>query len=163
MKEIERKFLVNKLPKDLESYKRIEMEQGYLNSSGGPTLRIRKENEEYILCYKSKIESEKCTANVCKEVELPLTEISYNHLKQKIDGKMVVKTRHLIPLDDKLTAELDIFEGYLEGLKMVEVEFKEEKMADQFNPPEWFGKDVSSDYRFRNSYLSGISELSEIL
>ena len=46
-----------------------------------------------------------------KEYNLPLTKESYEHLKEKIDGRLIEKTRYLIPLDNGLTAELDIFEG----------------------------------------------------
>ena len=57
----------------------------------------------------------------------------------------------------------DVFEGYLDGLIMVEVEFESEEDAVKFNPPEWFDKDVTFDYHYRNSYLSEISNISEIL
>ena len=48
--EIERKFLVKKLPDDLSKYNCIEMEQGYLNTD--PVVRVRRENDEYVLTYK---------------------------------------------------------------------------------------------------------------
>ena len=48
--EIERKFLVKKLPDNLESYPKKEILQGYLNTS--PAIRVRSENEEYFLTYK---------------------------------------------------------------------------------------------------------------
>lgn len=163
MKEIEKKFLIKRLPEGLENCEKVRIEQGYLNTSDGPTLRIRRQMQEYILCYKSKMKSEENVAIVCKEEELPLTKEAYNHLKDKIDGSMITKTRYLIPLKDELTAELDIFDGYLEGLRMVEVEFENEEMATRFTPPNWFGKDVTFDPRFRNSYLSSILDVSEIL
>ncbi len=56
-----------------------------------------------------------------------------------------------------------MFHGYLEGLEFVEVEFQSEEQANGFNPPEWFGEDVTFDKRYRNSYLSSISDMSEIL
>lgn len=43
--EIERKFKVLELPKDLESYEKEEIEQGYLCIK--PTVRIRKSNDNY--------------------------------------------------------------------------------------------------------------------
>ena len=39
---------------------------------------------------------------------------------------------------------------------LVEVEFSSIDEANSFNPPEWFGKDVTHDGRFHNSYLSQI-------
>ena len=57
---------------------------------------------------------------------------------------------------------MDIFKEHLEGLKMVEVEFDNEDQALNFVPPEWFGKDVSDDHRFRNVNLASIDSLEEL-
>ena len=163
MNEIEKKFLVKYLPKNLQDYKKVRIEQGYLNTVATPTLRIRKKDEAYILCYKFKQKTELKVASVSKEVELPLTEESYHHLKTKIDGRMIEKDRYLIPLENGLVAELDIFDGYLKGLMEVEVEFQSEEEASKFEAPDWFGKDVSLDGRYKNAYLCSISNLAEIL
>ena len=61
----------------------------------------------------------------------------------------------MIPLDtENLKAELDIFEGRHEGLRIVEVEFENEEQANRFAPPAWFGEDVTFDGRYHNSHLS---------
>ena len=67
---------------------------------------------------------------------------------------MVCKTRYKIPLGDRLIAELDIFHAEHDGLRLVEVEFPDTATADAFVPPHWFGPDVSTDPRYRNSYLA---------
>lgn len=155
--EIERKFLVKELPGNLEEYKCKIIEQGYL--SRNPTIRIRKSNDDYILTYKSRFgieQDEKRTAKVENEVEVPLDEKSYLHLKEKIDNHMIAKKRYLIPLNNELTAELDIFQEQLEGLMLVEVEFAEEESANSFCPPAWFGEDVSLDSHYTNGYLSTV-------
>ncbi|SES84448.1 CYTH domain-containing protein [[Clostridium] polysaccharolyticum] len=155
--EIERKFLVKQLPDQLEQYQCKIIEQGYL--SHNPTLRIRKSNENYLLTYKSKFgigQDENRTAKVENEVEVPLNEESFLHLKAKTDNHMIVKKRYLIPLEEGLTAELDIFKEQLEGLRLVEVEFASEEAANRFVPPVWFGKDVSLDRRYTNGYLSTV-------
>lgn len=158
--EIERKFLVNCLPGGLETYKSVDIEQGYLNRH--PTVRIRRWNNEYILTYKSKQNSDKEGEAAIEnmEVELPLTEKSYAHLMEKIDNYPVSKTRYLIPLEDGHTVELDVFKGRLEGLVFAEVEFKDVEDAKAFVRPEWLGDDVSFDKRFRNTYLSAIEKYS---
>ncbi len=161
--EIERKYLVTLLPENLSGYKKKNIEQGYLCHN--PTIRIRNSNEDYILTYKSKLGLEPVGENgpsVNNEVELPLTKEAYLNLKNKTDGNMVYKTRYLIPLRDNLTAELDIFEGLLQGLVIVEVEFPDLETADTFRPPTWFGKDLSGDKRFTNYHLSKLSGLSEL-
>ena len=85
-KEIEKKFLINTLPSNLEQYEQKEIEQGYLCIS--PIVRIRKSNEDYILTYKSKFgiasdAEHALDAKVNNEVELPLTKEGYEHLKEK--------------------------------------------------------------------------------
>ena len=148
--EIERKFLVNKLPESLNQYPHIEIEQGYLCTS--PTVRIRKAGDVFWLTIKEKTVTES-TAIHNREEEFRLSEDKYNRLKSKCDGRMVIKTRYMIPVG-RLTAELDIFHGHHEGLRIVEVEFPSTIEADTFVPPDWFGTDVSSDTRFTNSYLA---------
>ena len=75
------------------------------------------------------------------------------HLKEKIDGRLIEKTRYLISLTDKLTAELDVFHGDLAPLTLVEVEFESVEEANAFTAPEWFGEDVTNDGRYHNSNM----------
>lgn len=163
MKEIEKKYLLKNLPENLEQYEKVRIEQGYLNTVATPTLRIRKQNQEYILCYKLRQKTALNVASMAEEVELPLSQEAYEHLKTKIDGKMIEKDRYLIPLENGLVAELDIFGGFLKGLQNVEVEFESEEDASKFEAPEWFGKDVSLDGRYKNASLCTILDVSEIL
>ena len=161
--EIEKKFLVKQLPVNLLRYEKKVIEQGYLCAD--PIVRIRKSNEEYILTYKSVQginEHLKQLAKVCNEVELPLTKESYEHLRNKVDGYLVCKTRYLIPLENGRTAELDIFHKQLEGLVIVEVEFPDEEAIYDFVAPEWFGEEVSQDHRYSNSNLARINNLKNL-
>lgn len=160
MMEIERKFRVKYLPDQLEQYEKKVIEQGYLCK--GPVIRIRKSNNRYILTYKNKTGIIQEGAIQSQEIEVDLTEESFLHLKEKVDGNMIEKTRYLIPLSDGLTAELDVFSGKLTGLVFVEVEFKSKEEAENFQLPEWFLEDVSFDKRFRNSYLSTINDFKEL-
>lgn len=144
--EIERKYLIHTLPDHLEQYPKRELEQGYLCTA--PVVRIRKDNERYELTYKSK------GLMVREEHNLPLTEEAYTHLKTKIDGRLISKTRYLIPLGEALTVELDVFHGDLAPLLLAEVEFPDEESANQFTPPDWFGEDVTFSSKYHNSNLS---------
>lgn len=154
--EIEKKYRIKQLPEGLEEYSCLSMEQGYLCTQ--PVVRIRKMNEQYILTYKSKtpLEESRYNTKISNEVELPLTESSYFHLRGKIDGKLIQKKRYLIPLENGLKVELDVFGGHLQGLVFAEVEFESVEQAMDFIPPNWFGEEVSMDERFNNSYLSQV-------
>lgn len=161
--EIERKYAIGDLPGELSQYDYKKIEQGYLCHN--PILRIRKSNDMYYVTYKSKFglkKKEEGSPIINHEVELPLTEEAYASLKEKIDGNMVYKTRYLIPLQDNLIAELDVFEDILAGLIFVEVEFPDESAANEFTPPHWFGKELSSDRRFSNYKLSKLSGYEEL-
>ena len=144
--EIERKYLLRQLPEHLETYPSHRIEQGYLCTA--PVVRIRRQDEEYWLTYKSK------GLMVREEYNLPLTREAYLHLRPKTDGILICKTRYLIPLGGGLTAELDVFHDDYEGLFLVEVEFPSEEAAEAFLPPEWFGEDVTFSSAYHNSTLS---------
>ncbi len=146
--EIERKYLIHTLPENLENYPHRIIEQGYLSTE--PVVRIRRDNDEYILTYKSK------GLMVREEYNLPLTKDSYMHLREKIDGRLIIKKRYLIPLSNELTIELDIFGGDLAPLMLAEVEFPDETSANSFTPPKWFGEDVTFSGEYHNSRLSRI-------
>ncbi len=149
--EIERKYLVASLPEGYEGFPHAEIEQGYLCTS--PTVRVRRYGERYILTVKERC-STASTAIHNREEEFVLSCEAYRKLRSKCEGRMVVKTRYRIPLDEGLTAELDIFHDAHEGLMLVEVEFPDTRSADRFVPPAWFGMDVSRDPRYRNSCLA---------
>lgn len=144
--EIERKYLVKEIPSNLDQYESKKIAQGYLCTE--PVIRIRRSNNDYYMTYKGD------GLMVREEYNLPLTEEAYTHLRSKIDGLLIAKTRYLIPLNDKLTAELDIFEEDLKGLVIVEVEFDSVEEANAFSAPDWFGEDVTNSGKYHNSYLS---------
>jgi RimJ/RimL family protein N-acetyltransferase/CYTH domain-containing protein len=152
--EIEKKYLIKEMP-NLSEFRSHEIEQAYLNRN--PVLRIRKRDEDYIFTYKSSKKSDK-RLQVSTEIEEELTKEAYLHLREKADGFPITKTRYIIPLKDGLKGELDVFHGRLEGLIFIEVEFKSVEDAGNFTPPEWFGKDVTEDKRYRNGYLSTLEK-----
>ena len=106
--EIERKFLVKKLPEDLKQYECRQLEQGYLCIE--PVVRIRRSDDTYTLTYKGK------GLLVREEYNLPLTKEAYEHLKPKADGILITKKRYKIPYQSYMI-ELDIFEGELAPLR----------------------------------------------
>lgn len=158
--EIERKYLVARLPEGLSECSGVEIEQCYLCTS--PTMRIRRMGDVFVLTVKEHIPVGS-TAIHNREEEFVMPRESYELLKAKCEGYNIVKTRYRIPLQDGLVAELDIFHGHHEGLRIVEVEFPDTATADRFAPPSWFGDDVSLDPRYRNSYLSRHQEFNSLV
>ena len=150
--EIERKFLIDpaKIPFSLESFDVRIIEQGYLCT--GPVVRIRRDNEKYELTYKSGGLMKR------REENLPLSKSAYEHLREKVDGRLIQKKRYMIPLEHTevpgLVIELDVFEGNLAPLILAEVEFPNEESAFSIEAPKWFGEDVTFCGKYHNSYLS---------
>ena len=147
--EIERKFLISKenLPSNLDSYPHHKLEQGYLSTS--PVVRIRKEDDNYYLTYKSK------GLMVREEYNLPLSREGYEHLRPKADGNIISKKRYLIPITDTaLKVELDIFDAPFAPLMIAEVEFPDVETANAFTPLDWFQEDVTNNPEYHNSNLS---------
>lgn len=168
--EIERKFLVRSLPDGWATCQHSEIEQGYLCSK--PTVRVRRVGSRYVLTVKSRQTDTATTAIVNREEEFDMSRESYLALREKCDGSLLVKTRYRIDLRRSeldgmysgLVAELDIFHGRYEGLHVVEVEFPSTDAANAFVPPSWFGIEVSSDPRYRNSFMALHSpDLSDLI
>ncbi len=164
--EIERKYLVPVLPEGFEGYPCTEIEQGYLCTK--PTVRVRRMGDRYILTVKENLTPvvprdarAAVPAITNREEEFDLSPAAYQSLKSKCEGRLVQKTRYRIPLPAtgankgaELCAELDIFHGHHEGLRLVEVEFPDADSANAFVPPAWFGTEVTADPRYRNSHMA---------
>ena len=142
--EIERKFLVKKLPDNLQRYKKQQISQAYVSTS--PVVRIRRLDNKYYLTCKGKGEM------VREEWEIEISKIEYHNLSKKIEGRAINKIRYLIPLENH-TAELDVYSDNLVNLQTVEVEFPSEEDAMNFTKPDWFGEDVTYDNEYKNSSL----------
>lgn len=144
--EIERKFLIKNIPDNLNSFNKREIEQAYLCSN--PVVRIRRDNDDYYLTYKSK-------GHIAREeYNLPLTKDAYEHLLGKADGIIISKNRYELPEKDGLTIELDEFLGEYKGLWLAEVEFESLEQAESYIPPDWFSDDVSMDKRYKNNQMA---------
>ena len=143
--EIERKFLIKSLPNNIKKYPHDILSQAYISTE--PVIRVRQKNDDYILTLKS--------AGLLsrEEVEMPLSKDSFAHLLSKKDGITIKKNRYKIP-DGLYIIELDIFEEDYKGFCMAEVEFPDIEQANSYQPPIWFGPEVTMDSRFHNSSLS---------
>ena len=144
--EIERKFLISKLPDNLNDYPCRIIEQGYLSTA--PVVRVRKDNDEYYLTYKGG------GMMAREEYNLPLTKDSYEHLIKKADGNVITKKRYEIPDGTGKTIELDIFEGVFAGTVLAEVEFDSIEEANSYTAPDWFIEDVTNNKEYHNSNMS---------
>ncbi|NPA68313.1 MAG: CYTH domain-containing protein [Chlorobi bacterium] len=145
-REIERKFLV--LNKDFlqNSEKSEKIIQGYLSRDPERTVRVRIKDDKGFLTVKGKSEGIsrfEYEIEIKKEDALQLINICL--------PEIIHKTRYYVPYGNHVF-ETDVFEGKNEGLILCETELKSED--EDFEKPEWLGKEVSNDKRYYNSYLS---------
>ena len=147
-REIERKFLVRKLPDKVEDFPHAQIEQGYLAlAADGVQVRLRKAGESLSLTYKRNQEDAR------EEREITLTPEQFAILWPATAERRLSKTRYDIPLSH-LVIEIDVYHGRHEGLIVAEVEFADKAEARAFQPPDWLGDDVSHDPRYSNQLLA---------
>ncbi|TDT14454.1 CYTH domain-containing protein [Ilumatobacter fluminis] len=145
MIEIERRFLVERVPDDLPTPVRIE--QAYLVTEP-VSVRVRRKNSARILTIKAG------SGLARTEIERELTDEEFDALWQQPTELRIEKRRHELDLGNGHTAELDLFDGDLAGRVIVEVEFPDTDAAARFDPPDWFGTEVTDDSRYTNAALA---------
>jgi adenylate cyclase len=147
--EIERKFLVERLPEDLGRHPGDRIEQGYLalDAGSGTEVRLRRRAGQLTLTVKG------AGGMARVEAELEPDEGQFEALWPLTEGRRVEKTRHVIPAGE-LRIELDVYEGALDGLVVAEVEFPSADAGASFDPPGWFGPEVTDDARYKNRALA---------
>ena len=146
--EIERKFLAKELPPEIDRYPHSEIIQGYLMiTENDIEVRVRKRGGRCSHTVKSG------TGLIRKEAEKEITEAEFLDYWPDTEGKRIEKVRYDIELEDHLI-ELDIYSGKLAGLVVAEVEFDSEEESSHFEPPDWFGEEVTHDERYKNKNLA---------
>ena len=88
-----------------------------------------------------------------EESDFYITKEEYEHTVVKGLDNTIYKKRYQFDVDG-LTYAVDIFEGNLEGLAYLEIEFESEELANSFETPDWIIKDVTNDRRFKNQELA---------
>jgi CYTH domain-containing protein len=145
--EIERKFLLTELPADVAGSPATRLRQGYLSIGEHDEVRIRDAGGGFTLTAKSGAGMQR------EESETALTAPQFEALWPSTEGRRIEKCRHILAEGD-LVYEVDVFEGALEGLVLAEVEFHTLQAARAFEPPRWFGAEVTYDIGYSNASLA---------
>ncbi len=145
--EIERKFLIAASASELPAGPWTQLRQGYLASGPDGEVRLRDAGGALTLTVKSG------AGLVREEREIELTAPQFEALWPLTEGRRIEKRRAVMAAGD-LRYELDVFEGALAGLALAEVEFPSTEAARAFQPPAWFGAEVTEDVRYSNAALA---------
>lgn len=145
--ELERKYLLEDPPEDLYRSPSVTIEQVYVIVTDSEELRVRKKGSDFLLTLK------KGSGSARQEIEIGISEEQYELFAEQAVGDVIHKNRLEYPLGG-LTAEIDIYEGRLEGLAVAEVEFPSAESMKVFSAPDWLGEEVSSIEEFKNKNLA---------
>lgn len=146
--EIERKFLVNSNDFKKEASKSYSIKQGFLNSHEERTVRVRLKNDKGYLTIKGKSSED---GLVRFEWETEITKQEAEQLLALCEDGIIDKIRYEVNFGNH-TFEIDEFFGENDGLVIAEVELQSKN--EDFNKPDWLGKEVTGDIRYYNSQLS---------
>ena len=158
-KEIERKYFIKNLPENFKINKVSEITQSYLYRDENTTIRIREikanETTEYVYTVKTNgnIQNNNELLANKYEIESNILKNSYEELLNKKISNTVNKTRIVVPIQDNLKAEIDIYHDYLKDFLTAEIEFPNEEFAKNFEKPSWLGEEIGYN-DFSNGKLS---------
>jgi CYTH domain-containing protein len=151
--EIERKFLLSEVPPTMRFARRVAIRQGYLALDGDTEVRLRITPQGAVLTIKAG------RGGVRVEEEIALQSRQAEALWELTEGRRVQKSRRTVrlagpPGGPELYVEVDEYAGALDGLVVAEVEFPDEQTARGFEPPAWFGRELTDDWRYANRSLA---------
>ena len=145
--EIERKFLVLDDSYKHEAFSNSHIQQGYICSDRGRTVRVRiRDARAYITIKGPSLDGGLSRYEF--EQEIPLDDA--RQLLTLCEPGIIDKTRWLVKSGSH-TFEVDEFFGDNEGLVMAEVELQ--SPSDEPKIPHFIGKEVTGDRRYYNSQL----------
>jgi adenylate cyclase len=152
MRELERKYLVVKLP-PLEGCACFEIEQGYLATElGRSEVRMRRSNGDLLLTVKrDRPDGEGMRSR--DELNVRLQPDQWEALWTMTVGRRVSKRRYEVPYGDR-TIEIDVFTGPNDGIITAEVEFPDVAASRAFVRPEWLGEEITQDPAYSNWHLA---------
>ena len=149
MQEIERKFLVLDDSYKREAFSHSHIQQGYILSAGGRTVRIRLRDDKAYLTIKGPSNADGLSRYEFEQ-QIPFADGVYMLEHLCLPG-VIDKTRWLVK-SGKHTFEVDEFHGVNAPLVMAEVELQSED--EPYQKPHFIGHEVTGDRRYYNGHLS---------
>ncbi len=152
MIEKERKFKVKSEKFIYLSHKVMNIMQGYLSKDNNLAIRIRISDKKAYLC----IKGPSSKSGISRfEFEKEISLIEGRELLKFSLPRIIFKKRYLIEYK-KQTIEVDVFEGFLKGLMLAEIELSSE--SQKVSLPDWLGDEVTGINSFYNSQLSKLTD-----
>ena len=150
--EIERKFLLEHFPINLENSPFDTIEQGYILISESEEVRVRHTvnplgESSYILARKTG------SGLVRTEDEAEIQQDAFDILWGMTEGRRIKKKRYY-GTEAMYPMTIDRYEGDLEGLVVAETEFESEEQAQKFQQQYWTSQEVTGVKGYGNRDLA---------
>ncbi len=135
MQEIERKWIVKQLSDvpDLDGQTPLPYESHFLFDADGIEVRVQKKGDKYE--FERKQETSELT-RTCQKFEVSKAE--FELFKGFAIGSIERESYQLGDISIK------VYKGRHAGLMRAEVEFESEEAANAYNPPDWFGEEITN-------------------
>ena len=143
--EIERKFLVKRIPNDEIKYSHY-IKQGYIVSDKYKVIRIRQKKDDFFITIKG---TKTGISRFEFEYKIPKNDADQLFINFCKEG-IIEKTRHYIEHKGH-TWELDVFHGENKGLVIAEIELKSEE--ETFSLPAWVDCEITFQEKYYNMNL----------
>lgn len=144
--EIERKFLVSGSSYKSLATHAMNIKQAYIGHALEGEARVSIRDDKAWIIIKS------ASARLSRfEYEVPIPVEDAEEIISNACGKVISKTRYIIPIGENIKAEVDEFHGDLSGLVIAEVELPNE--GYEFDKPSFFSKEVTGNSTYYNRNL----------
>jgi adenylate cyclase len=146
--EIERKFLIGKIPAAIRRGRGVRISQGYFPLRDGKLeIRLRRKGSQHFITFKSGSGAKR------GEIEIPISREHFEKLWPFTTDGRIKKRRFKIPYAG-VCVEMDVYEGPHRGLITAEVEFNSISQCRRFQPPEWMGQEITDQKAYGNHVLA---------
>ena len=154
MEEIELTYLSKELPAGVTASPSKELLDIYLPAGAEhPTLRVRRSGSSFEITKKQPVQEGDASHQI--ETTIPLTVEEFADL-EKLEGKRVHKTRYYYN-ENGIDYEVDVFQDTLQGLVLVDIEFKTLAEKAAFVAPDWLLVEVTQEKFIAGGMLCGKS------
>ena len=151
MEEFELTYLPKELPKAVWNAPAKETLDIYIPTTlEHPTLRIRRSGNTHEITKKAPIADD---SSHQLETTIPLSADEFADLEM-LPGKRISKTRYYYEEKD-VEYQVDVFREGLEGLVLVDIEFKSHAEKSAFRPPTWLLVEVTQEKFIAGGMLCG--------
>ena len=152
MLELERTYIAKYIPEGLKMCTSKKMHDIYIeNGEDHLNLRVRQNGQKFEITRKVPVEDGDASKQT--ETTIILKEEEFQSLRTA-KHRAVEKTRYLYRYKE-WTAEIDVFEGALQGLVVIDFEFDTEAERDAFVMPDFCLAEVTQEEWMAGGMLAG--------